>query len=318
MRICLLLLALSAIVASPIRGADATDTAPCALPCLQTAFHALAARGIAIDSNAACRAAALAVARTGDPRAEIRDLATPTPPPGWSVEKAEAWAEDLRYLKLRGLAADTATNVEERAGAWLREKCSGLILDLRDAAGDNLVAVDRLTAFFSGETGVLYVVRQSDGREESHVCAPSPGWHAAAPLLVLTDRDTRDGSELLAALLRGRSGVMLIGSPTRGDARAREVVPWHEHEGLWIATGRIALQRGPAYDPGGVTPDVQVEARGTAALHETLPDETATGRPLSVRARNDRALLLQMSGDATLRRAVEILLALKAVRMEMN
>ena len=108
--------------------------------------YGLSARGIAIDSNAACRAAALAVARSSDPRAELRDLSIQARAPADPVEKAEAWAEDVRYLKLRGLAADTATRVEEQVGIWLHEKCSGVILDLRDAGGDDLEAADRLTA----------------------------------------------------------------------------------------------------------------------------------------------------------------------------
>lgn len=316
---CIFLLLLGMLffsAALPLRSEQEPPAAVGVLPCLQTAIDALAARGIAIDSNAACRAAALAVARSIDPRAELWDLAREASPPAPTVEKAEMWTEEVGYLKLRGLEADTATNVEERVSLWLRGTCSGLILDLRAAAGDNLAAVDRLTAFFTGETGSLYVVRNSRGPAEPHSGVSSSRWQAAAPLIVLTDRDTRDGSELLAALLRGRSGVMLIGDFTRGDARVREVVPWGDHDGFWIATGRVELQRGPAYDPGGVVPDVLIKANTGASLQEKIPAETVTGRPLSARARQDRTLLLRTAGDAVLCRTVEILFALKAVRME--
>jgi hypothetical protein len=314
MRMFLLFLSLLVLASASSRGADEATDKEGALPCLQAAFSTLAARGISIDSNAACRAAALAVARSSDPRAELKDLSLQSREPTGSVEKAEAWAEDVRYLKLRWLAADTATNVEQQVGAWLHEKCSGLILDLRDSGGDNLAAADRLAAFFSGATGALYTVEHLDGRTESHAASPVEGWHAAAPLLVMIDRRTRDASELLASLLRGRSGILLVGASTLGDAGVREIIPWSGQDGLWIVTGRITLPQGPAYAPDGLAPDVHVEESAANAPRDTLPKESVSGRPFSARANDNRALMLRTSGDAALRRATEILLALRAVR----
>ena len=316
MRILAILLGLLAVAPPWARGASTPDAAACVVSCMQAAIDALAARGITLDSNTACRAAVLAAARSADPRAELLYPADQVATPASSVEKAEEWTGGVRYLKLRATDADASTNVEERVNAWLLQQCTGLILDLRNAAGSNLAAVDRMTSFFTGDTGALYVVRSSRNPPETHAGASPSRWRAAVPLLVLTDGDTRDGSELLASLLRGRSGIMLIGEATRGDAAAREVVRWGEHEGLWIATGRIELPQGPAYDPGGVTPDVFIEKGADSAPQEKLPEETATGRPLSARAREDRALLHRTDGDAALRRALEILLALKAVRVQ--
>lgn len=316
MRILTSLLVLVALAPLPAQTATAAEAAECALPDVQPAIAALVAHGVAIDSNKACRAAVLAVARSADPGAEFRDPSEKPAPAATPVEAAEAWAENIRYLKLRGLDKDAATNVEERINAWLSRDCAGLILDLRSAAGDDLAAVDRLAAFFTGGTGTFYTVRSLRGPPEPHPGSSPSRWRTDVPLLVLTDRDTRDGSELLAALLRGRPGVMLVGGATRGDASVRELVSWSEHEGLWIATGRIELQGGGAYEPDGVAPDVQIAKSADPAPREDLPEETATGRPLSARAREDRSLLLRTAGDATLRRALEILLALKAVRMD--
>jgi C-terminal processing protease CtpA/Prc len=133
--------------------------------------------------------------------------------------------------------------------------------------------------------------------------------------MVLVNHDTRESAELLAAVLKGRRGIMLIRQATRGDASAREMIPLSQTQGLWMATGRWKVEGRPDYHGVGVLPDIDMAgyvAEGFTT--NALAGETTAGHPLSERAKVDRELMSRVAADPGLRRATEILLALKALR----
>jgi len=78
--------------------------------------------------------------------------------------------------------------------------------------------------------------------------------------MVLIDRGTRGSAEVLAACCRGVPGVMLIGTPTRGESQLRELLPLPDASFLYVATRRVVLSGRPAYDKVGVVPDISVVA----------------------------------------------------------
>jgi carboxyl-terminal processing protease len=133
------------------------------------------------------------------------------------------------------------------------------------------------------------------------------------PVLMLIDEHTRDASELLAAVLKGRESILLLGSATHGDARIRREIALSGDEHAFMATGRAIPFGSRAYDKVGVQPDITV-ARGMAGAADAGPDKTRLGEPLTDRARLDRERTLRIGGDPALTRAVDILLALKALQ----
>ena len=279
-------------------------------------YRALDALHVRYDTGAVRRAAAESAARTVDPGAAILPADEPAPPEtAASVAAAEEWPEGLRYLRLRGLHADAASGVVARVADWSAGgRAAGLILDLRGAGGANLAAVDAAGALFATPEAELYWLRDSAGGVLERRRAPAgPAPAARLPVMLLMDSETRGAGEALAAVLKGRPGVMLIGGRTRGDAGLRVRAPLTANTVLSVATAWIVPASGTEYDRVGVAPDLAVSNGVAGAALAAPPGEDDGRRPRSGRARQDQALMQRVGGDPWLSRATDILLAVKAL-----
>jgi C-terminal processing protease CtpA/Prc len=186
---------------------------------------------------------------------------------------------------------------------------AGMIVDLRGADGADLDAAVILASPFHCPGDVLLRVESLAGTTLES-CMAVTGTPLRMPLMALIDRDTRGAAETLAALWSGREGVMLIGEPTRGDARLRELLPMPDGRFLQIATKRIVPVSG-TYEAKGVHPDVLVDVR--TSRETPLVYVAGRGRPLSEKSLDDRDLMMRVDGDPVLRRGTDLLLALRAL-----
>ncbi len=287
---------------------------------------------IPFDASTARRAAIQGMLRTVDPSARVmtrdeaarladslacRDGGTNAPAGssnGCSVAVSESWQEGIGYLKLRGLYPDAGERVASQLRAWSATNgLGGAILDVRAASGADLASVDAIASLFEGPDEVLFRVRNGYG-EDVDVHRRRGGGYLSIPLMLLVDTQTAGAAEVLAAVMSGRRGVMLIGASTRGDHGLREIIPLDDELAMYVASRHVALPDGSTYDMGGVDPDIRVApakgATATGAVASAAAPTDAKGRALPQR---DPKLAERMAGDAALVRAVDILLGLKAL-----
>jgi C-terminal processing protease CtpA/Prc len=239
---------------------------------------------------------------------------TPEPP----VALRETFLGDVRYVRLNGLYPRSAPEVQ--AALKPDPDLRGLILDLRDAGGEDVDAVLAAAALFCGPDKVLAQWKGLDDSGASDLrSAPWVGPGIETPVLVLINARTRGASELFAALIaRCGRGVLLVGEPAAGDPLLRESIPVDDGPVLRVATRKLVFAQGPALDARTtLTPDVRV---GDADLVEP---PAVDDRPLlaqnHLRAADTAAhaagvfLQNRIRHDAVLKRAVDIMLGLRAL-----
>ncbi len=225
-----------------------------------------------------------------------------------ALDGVELWPEGLAYLKVNALRAGSGAALLAQLSA-LTDR-AGVILDLRGADGGDLEAAAALASPFRCPGDPLFTLH--DVRDRAPVtfsATVAPPFRAA--LMVLTDHDTCGAAETLAACYRGEAGVMLIGTPTRGEARVRELLPLPDGGFLYLATRRVVPVGRPSYDKVGVTPDITVTSIDPGITAAGEPP--ARNRTPSAKTVRDRELMLRVNHDAVLRRATDILLGLKAI-----
>lgn len=228
--------------------------------------------------------------------------------------KKEEWAEGICYLKLEGLRSGDGNLCIKYLKAWSAEGRAGLIMDIRGAGGADLESVDDMLGMFTATNTLLYTVRDGHGGIiETHRTGKEISI-GKTPLMVLVDKGTRGASELLAGSLRGRHGVMLLGSRTRGDARLREKIPLKENEILYIATKWLVLVDDVEYDQVGIKPDIEVSEMAGKEHRQPVSVRKRIGKKISDKAKIDRKLMERVADDPVLARATDILLGLKALR----
>ncbi len=235
----------------------------------------------------------------------------PLPP----IECAETLPNGIFYIKVNGLFASGGEAVAEALRGWTAKSRSGVILDLRGATGDDMESVKAVASLFAKDGSLLFSVRDRSDRDQKKVKA-ADGKPLGVPVMALIDRDTRGASELLASVLNDSvKGAMLVGRISRGDPLVREYVPLKSGDLLYMATRQIVTAGGTHYDGRiGVKPDIQ--AGGPAAQQPEYDAEpVADRRQLLDQEMQDFALRNRIRGDAALRRAVDVLLGLKALNI---
>lgn len=226
------------------------------------------------------------------------------------IATAEDFPADIGYLRLNGLFEDAARVVVPALRAWDRPGCSGIVLDLRGAGGTNLAAAASVAELFAESGALLFSLRGHDQREIVSYRASALST-ITTPMMVLVDQETEGAAEVLAAALAssGRR-ILLIGYPTRGDPCVRKFLPCAGGY-FYLAVLRLTVGDGTVYDGRkGVTPDVEITGEEPSLDYE--PATTRKGPPPK-EEKEHRLLRERVRGDSVLHRAVDLLMALKAL-----
>jgi hypothetical protein len=288
-------------------AAGASDAPP---PQLRDLYRALEANRFAIETQSLDRAAVEGVARALDPQAALvpADQTAPTSTNA-IIRTIERWPKEIVVVRFNALSVAGSA-----APAAIQEAIDtnvvGIVMDLRGVGGDSLDAVDALAGLLVPDETPIYELR--DGRGETtarHTAIGGARLPARVPVMLLIDGDTRGSAEVLAAVLRGHRGVMLIGAQTAGDPGVRSHLALNADWDLWIATSWVVPLMGADYYRHGVQPHVPVgtsapeadDSRVTAADH--VPHDHNESNVLDERIGNDPAM----------RRALDILLGLNAL-----
>ncbi len=230
------------------------------------------------------------------------------------IESSETLPNGIFYLKVNGLFSGAGKAIADALRGWTAKSRSGVIIDLRGATGDDIESVKTVGSLFAKSGDLLYSIR--DRRDQDVQVVKAGGEKSlGVPVMVLIDRDTRGTAEVLAAVLNDSvKGAMVVGRFSRADPLIREYVKLGSGDLLYIATKQIVTADGTHYNGhAGVKPDVQA---GGAASHPDYDAEpVADRRQLLDQELQDFALRNRVRGDATLRRAVDLLLGLKALNI---
>lgn len=132
---------------------------------------------------------------------------------------------DLGYVSIAALNGTVARETKDAVARLLEQSVKGIVLDLRnDPGGDFSVAVDVASIFV--KEGVLVYNVGRDGRREEIRTRSS--WFLAGPrpVVVLVNRASASGAEIIAAGLRANGVGRVIGVRTAGcvgTARVQEM-----------------------------------------------------------------------------------------------
>jgi carboxyl-terminal processing protease len=143
----------------------------------------------------------------------------------------------------------------------------GLVLDLRQNPGGVLEsAVGVADSFLDSGMIVRADGRTADARFEMDA---TPGdLLQGAPVVVLVDRGSASGAEIVAGALRDHGRATLMGERTFGKGSVQTVMPLSNGEGLKLTTSRYYTPSGRSIQERGLEPDVRMAAIGIAGPHD--------------------------------------------------
>lgn len=141
---------------------------------------------------------------------------------------------------------------------------TGLVLDLRGNPGGVLEAAVRVADDFL-DSGVIVRAegRTADSRFEMR--ATGGDTLRQAPLVVLVDRGSASGAEIVAGALRDHGRATLMGERTFGKGSVQTVVPLRDGQALKLTTSRYYTPSGSSIQDRGIEPDVSLAAAPVTA-----------------------------------------------------
>jgi carboxyl-terminal processing protease len=176
-----------------------------------------------------------------------------------SVKDAKLIKDKIGYVKLTQFQEHTGTDLDKALRELEKEGMDALILDLRNNPGGLLqVAIEVADKFIGGDKLLVY----TKGRISSQNIefkAHSKTTHPDYPLVVLVNKGSASGSEIVAGAIQDWRRGILLGSQTFGKGSVQSVLPLKDGSALRLTTAKYFTPNGRCIQSVGITPDIVVE-----------------------------------------------------------
>lgn len=136
-------------------------------------------------------------------------------------------------------------------------KVKGIVLDLRSNPGGYLTTVVEVASYFLNE-GEVVSVEYSDGSSISDsVDSALPKTNL--PMVLLVNRYSASGSEVLAGALQDYGRAHIVGEKTYGKGSVNQYFELSDGSALYLTIARWATPNGSIIEGEGIQPDEQVD-----------------------------------------------------------
>jgi carboxyl-terminal processing protease len=172
----------------------------------------------------------------------------------------------IAYISLSAFNSTATQQMSDALEALMAQKPAGLVWDLRNNEGGDMLAAQDILSFFIND-GLLFSAELTQGRSVQFL-AKGNARYQNIPLMVLTDKTTYSAGETCAATIAETGRGKTVGSKTYGKGVIQATNPLEADTLLQMTIAKWRSPAGQWYQGLGVTP--QVEASDDPA---TEPDE---------------------------------------------
>ena len=181
------------------------------------------------------------------------------------VDRSGAEVKDIAYLAITQFHEKTITELKQAAKEIESKGYKGLVLDLRSNPGGGLQAtIDVAEEFLNSGTIITEV--DANGKQQS-TKATQGGILTKIPIVVLIDKGSASGAEVLAAALRDNGRATILGTTSFGKGTVNRLFTLKSCGNpncgaVYVAVGRWLTPKGEQIEGVGVKPDVELAMTG--------------------------------------------------------
>lgn len=175
----------------------------------------------------------------------------------WEI-KEDKDGSPIAYIKLYQFSEVARSSFNKAGWEIIRSPAKKIILDLRNNPGGYLEVAQDIAGWFL-KKGDLVATEDFGGKEENQEYrAKGPSNFLSYPVVVLINKGSASGSEILAGALRDNRQILLIGEKSFGKGSVQELENLSEGS-LKITIARWLTPNGSLISGEGLKPDVEVE-----------------------------------------------------------
>lgn len=163
---------------------------------------------------------------------------------------------DVGIVRIHAIVKGDARRLDREISSLKAAGADRLLLDLRGCDSDNMAETIGMASLFVEDGTVVTVTDRHDGDKAYRADGRRLAWQG--PLAVLVDEGTARTCELLAAALRDRLEVPLLGERTWGIGSVHALLPLRNGDGVFLAVGRYLSPSGKDWNGSGLEPDHEI------------------------------------------------------------
>ncbi|MFZ5596381.1 MAG: S41 family peptidase [Bacillota bacterium] len=162
---------------------------------------------------------------------------------------------NIAYMVISQFTVKTPAEVSENIDKLKKQGMRGMILDLRDNPGGELMSVVKVAENFV-PAGPVVFIEYKGGRMEEH---DATGKNLNIPLVVLINEGSASAAEILAGAVKDTGAGVLVGQKTFGKGVVQMIFDLDNGAGLKLTTARYLTTNKNDINKQGIMPDVVVE-----------------------------------------------------------
>lgn len=187
--------------------------------------------------------------------------------------KSKMLEDGYGYVRISQYQQRTSQDLEKA----LRELESngglkGLVLDLRRNPGGLLEQAAKVADCFLDSGLIVYTEGRTPSSNLKRV-AHKKNSHSNYPMVVLVNKGTASGSEIVAGALQDNGRAVIMGTKTFGKGSVQTIFPLGKGLGLRLTTAKWYTPDGTSIHDEGITPDIIIEVPKQVRHSEEAKEE---------------------------------------------
>lgn len=234
-----------------------------------------------------------------------------------SIKDAQIVKDGIGYVRMTQFQEHTGRDIEKALRELKKKGMRALILDLRNNPGGLLqVAIEVADKFIGGGKLLVY----TKGRiktQNIEFKAPSKAEFSDYPLVILVNKGSASGSEIVAGAVQDWGRGIILGSTTFGKGSVQSVLPLPDGSALRLTTAKYFTPKGRCIQKVGIDPDIVVAMTDEEEIQllvkrrlEKMISDDPKGKDME--AEREELKKLSDVADVQMERAVDLLQGLLA------
>ncbi|MDR1289425.1 MAG: S41 family peptidase [Holosporales bacterium] len=175
--------------------------------------------------------------------------------------------DDIAIIRITHFNEGTVIDTSNAIRKVIKNKATGVILDLRNNPGGIMEQAVRVCDLFLGGNKKIIDFQSKNKSESRSIFADEIDLLNGLPMVILIDGNTASGAELVAASLGDNKRAVLIGEKTYGKGSLQTIIPIPGRGAIKLTTAYFVSPNGKKIDQTGVSPDIEILKEGQDPQH---------------------------------------------------
>jgi len=180
--------------------------------------------------------------------------------------KSRIIKDDIGYIHLYEFNVNSENDLKNTIDDLLSKGIKSIIFDLRNNPGGLLDVAVSVVKLFIGDEKIIVYTKGRIPESVRYYYANKKAPFSDLPMIVLVNRGSASGSEIVAGALQDHKRALIIGSRTFGKASVQTVIPLENGCGLRLTTAKYYTPAGRLIQyekdkKGGIEPDITIDVK---------------------------------------------------------